>query len=180
MTPRIPNSPPAKGSTLINAPAPIQAKSVVKRKVPHAAHPNPSKPLVIPRNPVARVLCLISEILCFRKKTTIATSIPNNMAVAIVYEAESRVKLVLIEPSKLIGKPILKENGALDTKTELMSFKLGNQTASMKTARLMQIASSTYQGLLKTLVIAFNTIERLFSLQGKINDLFYCRIWLCT
>lgn len=84
--------------------APANENKLVKRIDPQAAHPIPKIPLAMPKNPVTMPFCFIPSILLRKKYMTIARLIPNSKAIATVYEAESRVKLVVIPPKRLIGK----------------------------------------------------------------------------
>ena len=104
ITPRIPNSPPPSGRNTRMPDAPTSGRPLVRKSEPHAAHPIPSTPLAKPIKPVATPLCRTSAILRFRKYTIMAKLIPNRIAIAIVYEAESGVKFVTIEPKRLIGR----------------------------------------------------------------------------
>ena len=114
ITPIIPNSSPWRGSSRISAPAPTQAKTVVRRMEPHPAHPTPSIPLTVPMNPVAAPLCLTLEILWRIKKVVIAKFIPKRTAIAITNDADNVVKFVDMEPRRLTGKAILSESDPLE------------------------------------------------------------------
>src|SRR3989344_95595 len=105
----MPNSPPLKGKNASMLDAPANESTLVKRNDPHAAHPMPSTPLVMPNNPVASPERFTSSTLCRKKYTIIDTFKPKRTAIATVYEADSRVKLVTIDPKRLIGRSSFSE-----------------------------------------------------------------------
>ena len=131
--------------------APNNERILVSRSDPHAAHPIPITPLVIPNSPVATPACFVSSTLRRKKKTIIDRFVPNKTAMAIVKEAESSVKFVAIDPKRLIGKSSFCEKDAPGCPiTPTMSGRFGSQTANANIAALIARARNVYCGFRNT------------------------------
>lgn len=174
-----PSSSPRNGNIISNPPAPNEASAVERIKVPHAAQPMPSKPLIRPPKldePALIDPLTLRTVLIYKPSN--AKFIPNSIAIVIVVTAEKILKFVSMDPYKLLTKTIFSRIVAVDSfSTATINKRFCMSTVKLKTKKVILIALKATHGSCNDVHTTRETLGLLW-LFGKFNELFNCFIWL--
>ncbi len=174
-----PSSSPRNGNIISNPPAPNEASMVERIKVPHAAQPMPSKPLIRPPRldePALIDPLTLRTVLMYKPSN--AKLIPNSTAIVIAVTAEKTLKFVSIDPYKLPTKIIFSLIVAVGSlMTAVISKRFCMSTVKLKTRKAILIAPKATQGRCNDFHTTRETLGLLWFF-SKCNELFNCFIWL--